>query len=349
MNFRSFKRVVLSAGVGVAACFALSGSAMAQEVTLRFHQFLPAHAHVPKNILAVWIENVEKDSGGRIKIEHFPSMQLGGKPSELIDQVSEGVVDIIWTVIGYTPGRYPRTEAFELPFLMSDTESFSRAFYEFVDTEMRDEEFKDLHVLGAWVHDPGLFHSKTPVREIADLKGMKIRGASRTVNMLLEELGAIPVGLPVPAVPESLSKGVIDGASLPWGVVAGLKVPELVHNHTEFTGNALFTATFLFAMNKDRYDSLPDDLKQVIDKNSDIEFSAFAGKVQEDITVPTREAARAMGNTVIQLDAATTAEWRKAAQPVYDKWAKDMDDKGYDGKGLIAKAEALAAKYAAGN
>ena len=343
----SLKSAVLAAVVGVTGALSSGSGVMAQEFTLKLHQFLPAQAHVPANVLDVWADNVERDSNGRIKIERYPSMQLGGRPPELIEQVTDGVVDIIWTVVGYTPGRFPRTEVFELPFILPNAEVGTRAFYEMFENKMKDEEFKDMHVLGVWTHGPGSFHSSKPIDALDDLEGMKIRGASRTVNMLLEELGATPVGMPVPAVPESLSKGVIDATTLPWEVVLSLKVPELVHNHTEFTGNALYTATFVFAMNNETYDSLPDDLKTVIDDNSGFEFSAWAGVTQESYAAPSRDIAREMGNNIVVLDEDETAIWRSAAQPVYDKWAADMDARGYDGTALIAEAEALIAKYAA--
>jgi len=345
MKKLSIKSLTLSAIIGAASLLSFANTSIAQEVTLKLHQFLPAQAHVPKNVLAVWAKKVEKDSAGRIKIAMYPSMQLGGKPPELMDQVQDGVVDIIWTVIGYTPGRFPRTEVFELPFMLTNAEAVSRAFWELFEKDMKDNEFKELHVLGAWVHGPGVIHSATPVNSVADMKGLKVRGASRAVNMLLKELGATPVGMPVPAVAESLSKGVINATTIPWEVVKSLKVPELVHNHTEFTGKALYTATFALIMNKDKYDSLPDDLKKVIDDNSGAEFSAFAGKTQAAFGPPSREAARKMGNNIITLSAEESAEWHIIAQPVYDKWASDMDSKGYDGKALIAEAQALIKKY----
>lgn len=345
MKNYSIKSLAVAAIIGAASIFIGSASSMAQEVTLKMHQFLPAQANVPKHILYVWADKVEKASGGRIKIERFPSMQLGGKPPELMDQVLDGVVDIIWTVVGYTPGRYPRTEVFELPFMLTNAEAGSRAFWEMFEKDMKDEEFKDMHVLGAWVHGPGVIHSETPVNTVADMKGLKVRGASRTVNMLLKELGATPVGMPVPAVAEALSKGVINATTIPWEVSGSLKVPELVHNHTEFTGNALYTITFIMAMNKDKYDSLPDDLKKIIDDNSGLEFSAFAGKTQASHGPAVRESARKAGNNIVTLNAEESAKWREAAQPVYDKWAADMDARGFDGKAMIAEAQALIKKY----
>lgn len=336
--------------IGAAAIAALATgfsatSAMAQDVTLKLHQFLPAQANVPKLILDVWADKVEADSDGRIKVERYPSMQLGGKPPELMDQAIDGVADIIWTVVGYTPGRFPSTEVFELPFMMTNARAVSHAYWEMFEEHMKDTEFKDVHILGTWVHGPGMFHTADPVETPEDLQGMKIRGGSRSVNMLLTELGATPVGMPVPAVPEGLSKGVIDGTTIPWEVTAALKVPELVENHTEFTGKAMYTLTFVLAMNKEKYESLPDDLKKVIDDNSGLEFSVFAGGTMADADGPSREIAEDLGNNIITLDADQTAVWQDASAPIYEAWVADMASKGKDGQALIDQAQALIDKY----
>ncbi|MDU9006103.1 TRAP transporter substrate-binding protein [Sedimentitalea todarodis] len=335
---------------GAAAVAALSTgfaatSAMAQEVTLKLHQFLPAQANVPKLILDVWADKIEADSDGRIKIDRYPSMQLGGRPPELMDQAVDGVADIVWTVVGYTPGRFPGTEVFELPFMMTNARAASRAYWEMFEKHWKDTDFQDVHILGAWVHGPGMFHTKDPVATPDDLRGMKIRGGSRSINSLLSELGATPVGMPVPAIPEGLSKGVIDGTTIPWEVTPALKVPELVTNHTEFTGNALYVLTFVLAMNKDKYESLPDDLKKVIDDNSGLEFSIFAGGTQEDSDGPARQIAADMGNNIITLDAEQTAVWKDASQPIYEEWVADMDSKGIDGQALIDEAKTLIEQY----
>ncbi|WP_298974714.1 TRAP transporter substrate-binding protein [uncultured Roseobacter sp.] len=340
------RKSFLNVAAGAALAFGFGAApAMAQEVTLRLHQFLPPQANVPKLVLDVWADSVEEDSGGRIKVERYPSMQLGGKPPELMDQAIDGVADIVWTVVGYTPGRYPSTEVFELPFMMTNARAASRAYWEMFETHMKDTEFKDVHILGTWVHGPGLIHTNKEVRKPSDMEGLKIRGGSRLANALLEKVGATPVGMPVPAVPEGLSKGVIDGTTIPWEVTAALKIPELVENHTEFTGNALYVLTFVLAMNKDRYDGLPADLQKVIDDNSGLEFSVFAGGTQADSDGPARQAAADRGNNIVTLNAEETAEWKAVAEPIYAEWVADMNEKGIDGQALIDEARMLIDKY----
>ena len=335
------RKTFLNLAGAAALSMGFGGAAQAQEVTLSLHQFLPAQANVPQLILDVWADNVEEASGGRIKIDRFPSMQLGGSPPELIDQATDGVADIVWTVVGYTPGRFPRTEVFELPFLMTDARAMSSAYWQMFETHMKDTEFSDVHILGTWVHGPGMIHINKEVTTPADMTGTKVRGGSRTVNNLLEKMGATPVGMPVPAVPESLSKGVIDGTTIPWEVTSALKVPELVGYHTEFEGNALYTLTFVLAMNKDRYESLPADLQQVIDDNSGLEFSIFAGGTMAEMDAPARQAALDNGNTVITVSGDDLQAWRDVADPIYAEWVADMEAKGIDGQALIDEARSL--------
>jgi TRAP-type transport system periplasmic protein len=328
----------------VALCAALP-AAWAADVTLRFHQMLPPQATIPSKAIAPWAAKVEKESGGRIKIQQFPTMQLGGKPPELFDQAKDGVVDIIWTVLGYTPGRFPKTEVFELPFSSGLAEPASRAFQEYVQKYAMDE-FKDVKLICVHVHGPGLFHSKDPITKLEDLKGMKVRGGSRVINIMLEQLGATPVGLPVPAVGEALSKGVISATTIPWEVVPALKVQQIVHNHTGFSGpKGLYTQTFAVVMNKAHYDKLPPDLKKVIDNNSGIETAAMFGHAMDEGDKIGLSLAQKAGNNIITLDAAETQRWQRAAAGVRAEWYHQVAEKGIDGPKLAAEAEALIAKY----
>ncbi|HZD26028.1 MAG TPA: TRAP transporter substrate-binding protein [Alphaproteobacteria bacterium] len=337
-------RSLLAAAVVSAA---LAMPAMAQDVTLKIHHFLPPQAPVPKNFITPWAKKIEKESGGRIKCEIYPAMQLGGKPPALFDQARDGVVDIVWTLPGYTPGRFPKAEVFEMPFLPASAEATSQAAWEYYEHHLKDE-LKDVHVIAVHTHGPGLLHVKGKgVHRLEDMKGLKLRGPTRMINTLIERLGATPVGMPVPAVPEALSKGVIDGTVIPWEVTAPLKVAELVHTHTGFSGDrGLYTAMFFYVMNKAKYDSLPPDLKKVIDDNSGMATAKWVGRVMDEGDKPGLEIARKHGNDIVTLDAAETARWKKASAPVIDGWIADMKEKGIDGAALYKEAKALVAKYA---
>ena len=342
----SLRTGIIAAALALGA--ALSPSfASAQQITLRLHQFLPAAATIPKDFLAPWAKKVETDSKGRIRIELYPSLQLGGTPAQLYDQLKDGVIDLTWVPPGYTPGRFPKSEAFELPFLSSDGEKNSPAGWEFYERHLKDE-YKDVKILAINTHGPPVIHAKgNGVRKLEDMKGLKIRGPSRIVNKLIETLGATPVGMPVTAMADALSKGVVDGTVVPWEVTLPLRIAELVNTHTVFSGNSsLYTTFFIFAMNKAKYDGLPPDLKKVIDDNSGLETSRWAGKAMNDGDAPGLEAARRRGNAIVTLDAAEVARWRKVAEPVIEAWAAEMKGRNIDAPALIADARTMIAKYA---
>ena len=333
------------AALGAVAALAFAGSAMAQTVTLRLHQFLPPQATIPAKAIVPWAQKVEAESGGRIKIQLFHAMQLGGAPPQLFDQARDGVVDITWTVLGYTPGRFNKSEVFELPFMSGSAEQSSRAFQAYVEKFAADE-FKDVKLIAVHTHGPGLFHTKAPVTGLESLRGMKIRGGSRIINNMLTKLGANPVGMPVPAVTEALSKGVIDGTTIPWEVTPALKVSELVKNHTTFAGQqGLYTQTFAFSMNRSAYDKLPADLKKVIDNNSGIETAAMFGRAMDEGDKLGRAIAEKAGNNIVALDVAETQRWRRTAGTVETDWVNEMKGKNIDGAKLASEARALIAKY----
>ncbi|MDU8912288.1 TRAP transporter substrate-binding protein [Aestuariicoccus sp. MJ-SS9] len=341
------RRDFIKTSAGAAAVLAAPGIARAQEsVTLRLHQFLPPPAPVPAKILKPWGAELEAATDGRIKIQHFDAMSLGGRPPELMDQARDGVVDMAMTVVGYTPGRFPRTEVFELPFMMTDPVATAKAYWEMVETDFQSNEYADVKVLGAWVHGPGVIHTQDGVNGLEDMEGLTLRGPTRIINDLLSELGAEPVGMPLPAIPEAISKGVVKGTVIPWEVTTAIRLSELVGNHTEFSGNeALYTAAIVLVMNKSRYESLPDDLKAILDEQAGANLSAFATQVMWDMDAPARQIAVDAGNKITTLDEAEVARWKAAAEPVVERWIADMDSKGIDGAALIEQAKALIAKH----
>ncbi|MDH3229730.1 MAG: TRAP transporter substrate-binding protein [Alphaproteobacteria bacterium] len=339
------RKTFLMAATAIIGLGLATATAGAQEVTLKLHHLLPPVAHAHKNMLVPWAEKVKQESGGRIQIDIYPAMQLGGKPPQLIDQVRDGIVDIVWTLPGYTPGRFTTTEVFELPFMHKDIVSTNKALTEFL--EKHGDEYKDYHVIAMFVHAGQVIHSIKPVRTAADLEGLKIRTPTRTGGWMIEAMGATPVGAPVPKIPEMLSKGVVDAVLIPYEVTLPLKVDEMVDYHTVLAGDVkrVNTSTFIIAMNKARYESLPADLKKVIDDNSGMALSEWLAEIWEGAEAPGEAKARASGEIIV-MQAAEVAKLRaKIEQPVIDRWIGEMKSKGVDGKALVDEARALIAKY----
>jgi len=176
---------------------------------------------------------------------------------------------------------------------------------------------------------------------------MNLPSLRRVVNNMLVKFGATPVGMPVPAVTEALSKGVIDGTTIPWEVAPAVKITELVKNHTTFAGkDGLYTQTFAFSMNRAAYDKLPPDLQKVIDNNSGIETAAMFGRAMDEGDRIGRDIAVKAGNTIVALDAAETQRWRRTAATVETDWVSEMKGKGIDGAKLVSEARALVAQQA---
>ncbi|MBL0945122.1 MAG: TRAP transporter substrate-binding protein [Hydrogenophaga sp.] len=340
------RRQFLQSSAAVALGSALSGVHAQAPVTLRFHTFMAPTSNVWTLMLKPWMEKVEKDAGGRIRFEAYPAMQMGGTPPQLYDQARDGVVDIVWTLPGYMPGRFVRGEVFELPFMMSEAGATSRAYWEYIQTQAPDE-FKDTKVLALHVHGRGSFHTTQPIRTVADLKGMKLRAPSRLITRQLSTYGAVPVGMPLPGIPDALSKGTIQGVATAWDVVPSVKVHELTKFSTDFADDVpgFYTGTFVMAMNRSKYESLPPDLKKVIDANSGIETSAQFGTITQSSDAIGRKAVADRGNTIHTISKADAQEFIRLAGPVKEEWVADMNKRGYDGEKLLQTAKSLIAKY----
>jgi TRAP-type C4-dicarboxylate transport system substrate-binding protein len=241
------KRRSLLQGAAAAALGAPALSGLAQQaVTLKFHTFMAPQSLVWLSMHKPWMEKVEKDSGGRIKFEAYPAMQLGGTPVQLYDQARDGVVDIVWTLPGNTAGRFPRVEVFELPFIMNNAEADLEGVLG-VHPDAGARRVQGNPGDRAARARPGMFHSATKlVKAPGDLKGMKVRGPTRQITKMLGALGATPVGMPLPQIPDALSKGTIEACVIPWEVVPSVKVHELTKFHTEFPGSiSMYTTTFV--------------------------------------------------------------------------------------------------------
>jgi TRAP-type transport system periplasmic protein len=332
--------------LGLAGVLA-TAPAMAQEVTLKFHHIWTPTAMAPVNVITPWCDKIAAESNNRMKCQLLPAMSGGGTPAQLIDRVKDGVDDLTITLPGYTPGRFPSTEVFELPFMTNSAEVGARATWDYF-SKYSTKEFAGIKLIASWVHDEGYVHTNgKQVKTLADFKGLKLRAPTRQTNKLLASLGASPVGMPLPGIPDAVSKGTIDGFLLPWEVMPSLKLHEMVkfHSETDPSRPALYSATFVFAMNQAKYDGLPADLKKVIDNNSGGAYSQHLGKTWDNSQAAGRKAAQDRGNSFYTIPASELDNWVKASAGLYDDWVADMDKRGNNGKAMLAEARELLAKY----
>ncbi|MDE0521512.1 MAG: TRAP transporter substrate-binding protein [Boseongicola sp.] len=318
--------------------------AEAEQIILRLHHFNSPKAIAHRLFLQPWADEVEERSEGRVKIQVFPAMQLGGRPADLYGQARDGVVDIVWTIPGYTPGRFPLTEVFELPFLSGNALAASQALTEFHRNWLR-EEYNDTH--------PLVFHSTAPthvhtagkqISVLEDFAGMKIRAPSRISAETLRALGAVPVGMPVPAVYEALSRGVVEGTAIPWTIMRPFRLHEVTKFHTEAS---LSRVLFVMTMNKQRYDELPPDVKAIIDDSTGMALAERLGRMWDDDEKPGRAIAVERGQPILSLSEAERLRWQERTRTVVDDWIEKVGALGHDGQALLADATRLLAKHGA--
>jgi TRAP-type C4-dicarboxylate transport system substrate-binding protein len=340
------RRMTINAAVGTALA-GLSLGAAAQTINLKLHHFLgpksPAHAQM----LVPWSERVEKASGGKVKIEVFPSMALGGKPPQLINQARDGVVDLIWTVNGYTANLFPRSEVFELPFVHTNSATATNLAMRAMYDQYLKAEYKGVHPLFLHVHAGQAIHMvDKEVRKPDDLKGLKMRIPTRTGAWIIEALGAAPVGMPVPDLPQALSKKVVDGAFIPWEIIPPLKLQDVTDYQIEGPNRTRFgTTTFQVSMNQKRWDSLPADVKKAFESQSGEAWVREVGQIwtkSEDVGI---DIAVKAGNKHIVLTDAELAAFRTKLEPVVQRWIDEVKGQGIDGAVLVKVAREQIAKY----
>ena len=330
----------MALGTGIAA-------AASDVVILRVSHFLPATSTLHQKNLVPWCDKINKESNGKLKCQLYPSMQLGGTPGQLFDQVRDGVADLIWTVPTYQAGRFTKSEVFELPFMVKSAEKGGMAMWDYIHKNAMDE-FKGVKLIYTHVHDGSQMHfGSKSVRTLEELKGLKLRAPTRIGSKTLAALGAVPVQMPAPAIPESIAKGVVDGASLPWEVSTSLKLQEICKTHTEVAPHQAkhSNAIIVFVMNQAKYNSLSPELKKVIDNNSGLETIKWVVKPWDNGVLTARKIAQDRKNTINVLSDAEYKRWVKATESVDDSWIKEVNAKGANGQALLNDARALLKKY----
>jgi TRAP-type C4-dicarboxylate transport system substrate-binding protein len=340
----AIKYFVMVAMLCVSTFVAHAQGSAQKPIILRVQHFLGPQSIQQTQMIGGWCRAIAKDSNDRLQCQIFPAMQLGGTPPQLFDQAKDGVADIVWTVAGYSPGRFTKTQVFELPFMMTDPAGTSRAAWDFVQKNAQDE-FKGVKLLAVHVHGPGVIFSKNkPIKVMSDFKGLTLRAPTANATKMVGLMGATPVGMPAPQIPEALSKGVIQATLIPWEVAPSLKVNELTKfaSETDPKFPALYTNVFVMPMNKAKYDALPPDLQAVIDKNSGRVLSSNFAALQSGEDVQGRKVF--LETPVYQINTIPAAElekWRFVTNTLDAEWVASVDKRGENGKALLQEAKEL--------
>jgi len=317
----------------------------APQFSLKLHHAFSSVSSAHDKFLAPWARQIEAQSGGRIRIDLFPSMQLGGAPADLFDQARDGVVDLAWAQPCNTPGRFPKIEAFELPFVPSSRALVSsKAVEDYARANLVDE-FREVHPICFSCSDRGVLHTNRPVHTVEEIRDLRLHVQTKFAVEAVHWLGAIAVPMPSAQLPLAISQHVVDGGIDPWNIVPTFKLNDLLKSHTEFSDSSPSTTTFVLAMNKAAYDKLPRDLKTVIDNNSGQPAASIAGAMWDVQAAAVVDMVGGRGDPITTLLPEAVARWRKATEPVVEAWLKDMKEHKVDGGKLLANARALLAKY----
>ncbi len=312
-----------------------------QTFNLKISHWVPA-SHPLQKSLEDWAAAVEKESGGTIKSQVFPAQQLG-KAFDHYDMARDGIADVTYVNPGYQPGRFPIIGAGELPFLISDAKGGSEgldAWYrKYAATEMKDVKY-----CLAFVHTPSALHTRTKKVVVPeDIKGLKIRPADATIANFVTQLGGTNVQSSAPEVRDIIERGVADGVTFPAGSLVLFGVDKVTKYHMEAP---LYVTTFVFVINKDKYNQMSDRQKKAIDDNCTPEAAGRVGEHWgkfEDAGIDKIKAEP--GQDYYKLTPEQTALWKKAAEPLVKTWADGVRKTGVDPDKAMDELRASLAKY----
>ena len=328
--------------------FALAASA--EPIKLRLHHFYSPNESAQTKMLRPWADNIEKLTNGRVEIVIIPGMRLGGQPKDLVKQASEGkITDLIWTVNGYSGKDFVHSEVFELPFVhTNDPVATNLAMREMFASDLKqDYDKQNLEVMFLHVHQGQAIQSKGyTVRSPDDLRGKRTRSPSRTGEWVLEELGAKTVSVPVTRIPQTLQRNIATTVLIPFSVNPLLNLHQHISSFTEGHNQTRFgSVVFQVSMNKDKWNSLPVDIQRVFRKASGEQFLRETGKMWKDDEARGIALMKKFKKDHTVLTEEETEAFRVKLEPVVERWIREVEREGIDGRKLVEKARSLIAKH----
>lgn len=322
-------QAVTTAFIGLSFLAAPVPARAADPVKLNYSIFFPA-SHKNSVLATEWAQEIEKRTDGAVKITMFPGGTLT-PADKCYDGVVKGISDICMSVLGYTRGRFPLTEVIDLPLGYKSGVAATKLINSYYK-KFQPQEFKDVQVMYFHAHGPGILHTKTPVKNLDELKGTKItcHGLSAKV---VGALGATPVAMPMPERYDAIQRGVAEGVAAPMESMKGWKLGEVITSTTENFGSAYSTAFFV-VMNKDKWASLPPETQKVIQTVNE-EWIDKTGKLWDEIDKEGREFMKTRGNQIIALSKGEDEKWAKLVRPILDEYVANMKAKNLPGEEAV--------------
>lgn len=304
--------------------------AEAQSVKLTYSNFFPP-THIQSQLPEAWCKEVEARTQGRVTIQYYPGQTLT-QARQTYDSVVDGIADIGLSAMAYTPGRFPLMLAIDLPFGYTSGIAATAAANELFQ-KFNPKEFSGVQVMYFHAHGPGFIHTKDkPIRKMEDLKGQKIRSTGYSADVV-RALGGTPVTMPMPETYQSLQKGVVDGSAHPVEANSGWKLGE-VTQYVTYAYPAAYTTAFYVVMNKNKWNSISAADKKIIEEINQ-EWAKKHGEAWDESDMIGLRFFLQQGNTVIGISSRDSEAWAKAVEPLIEKYSKDLDQKGMNGKAVV--------------
>jgi TRAP-type transport system periplasmic protein len=338
-----FTRVVLTA---LALIGAAAAPALAQTTTLTMSSWVSPQHHLTSVVLQGWANEVEKATGGRVKLTMLPKHPSA--PPGTFDAVRDGLVDVSYVTASYTPARHILPLMAELPgagdTALVNSVAYSRIYWKYFHAV---GEYKGVKQLGVFTHGPGQMFTKRPVSGIADVQGLKIRTGGGIAEKVAKALGASAFVKPAPESYELLKGGVADGVFFPFESIISFKLDTVIEQATVFPGG-MYSSAFGFFMNEDKWNKLPKEDQAAIEKVSGEHLARLAGRSWDEADAKGLDALKKSGVKIVTADAAFSAEVAKRSAPIVEEWIKSASAKGVDAAKILTEFRAELKKVAAG-
>jgi TRAP-type C4-dicarboxylate transport system substrate-binding protein len=320
--------MAVSMGLAFLALGALK--VQAASIKLTYSNFFPP-GHIQSRLVDSWCREVETRTKGSVTIKHYPSQTLT-KAGECYEGVVKGRSDLGFSVLSYTPDRFPVMGTVDLP-LGYTSGKVATAVANEVYRKFRPKELSDTKVMYLHAHGPGLINTRgKAVRKLEDMKKLKFRSTG-AAEKVVKALGGIPVSAAMPECYQLIKSGKADGSTHPLESHKGWKLAE-VENYLTAAYSISYTITFFVVMNKDKWEALPQDIKIIFEEINN-EWLLQHGEAWDTSDMEGMQFFLAQGGQLIGLESSEAARWKMAIDPIIQDYARSLDDKGLKGQEIV--------------